>query len=108
MDIPLITNATISAAGVITQLYLAPAGDGVIVTAFTASNDSTASASYKAYIYDATGAAVRSVIPFTIVNRDRYHSGASLVNQVIPGGWTLRVENSTGDAFNFYATGRTQ
>jgi hypothetical protein len=109
MDAPIISNTKISAPDVITTLYTSPSsGGGTIVTAFTVSNNSTASAYYKAYIYDSTGAVVDPVIPLKIVVRDRFDVGASIVNQVVPAGGTIRAENSTGDALNFYATGREQ
>lgn len=108
-DSVLILNATISAPDVITQLYTAPtSGQGAIVTAFTVSNDSEASASYKAYIYDQTGSLVASVVPQKIVVRDGFDTAPSMVNQVIPAGGSIRAENSTGDALNFYASGREQ
>lgn len=109
MDIVLINNAKIIVPDVITALYTSPSdGLGTIITAFTASNDSSASASYKAYIFDAAGSVVSPVIPLTIVVKDRFNSGPSIVNQVVPSGGTIRIENSTGDALNFYATGREQ
>ena len=109
MDIVLINNTKISAPDVITILYTSPTGGGgTIVTAFTASNDSATGQSYKGYIYDVSGALVGSVIPFTVIARDRFHSGPSMVNQVVPAGGTIRIENSTGDGLNFYATGREQ
>ena len=108
-DKAIIINTVIALPDVITQLYLSPAsGAGTIVTAFTATNDSGASASYKAYIYNSSGSVVNTVIPMTIIVKDRFHSGPSIVNQVVPAGGTIRAENSTGDALNFYATGREQ
>ena len=109
-DTPLINNTKISAADTVTELYLSPAaGLGTIVNAFTATNDSgLASVSYKAYIYDITGATVSAVIPQTIVVKDRFHAGQSIVNQVVPAGGTIRVENSAADGLNFYASGREQ
>lgn len=108
-DSVIINNSKIAVADVITTLYTSPSGGaGTIVTAFTVSNSSGASASYKAYIYDQSGAVVDPVIPLKIVVRDRFDVGASIVNQVVPAGGTIRAENSTGDALNFYATGREQ
>ena len=109
-DSVLINNLKISAVDTITTAYTSPAsGQGTIITAFTASNDGgPASVSYKGYIYDQGGSLVSAVIPMTIVVKDRFHSGPSVVNQVIPPGGTLRLENSTSDGLNFYATGREQ
>jgi hypothetical protein len=108
-DTVLILNATIAAPDVITTLFTAAtSGQGAIVTAFTASNNSGASASYKAYIYDQTGSLVAAVVPMKIVVRDRFDTAPSMVNQVVPAGGSIRVENSTGDALSFYASGREQ
>ena len=108
-DIQIINNVKISAADTITTLYTAPAsGAGVAVTAFTVSNNSPASASYKAYIYDVSGAAVDAIVPQKIVVRDRFDSAPSMVNQIVPAGGSIRAENSTADALSFYATGRPQ
>jgi hypothetical protein len=108
-DSVLVSNTTITAPDVITTLYTAPTGgQGTIITAFTASNNSEASASYKAYIYDQTGSLVAAVVPMKIVVRDRFDTAPSMVNQVVPAGGSIRAENSTGDAINFYASGREQ
>ena len=108
-DTVIISNATISAVDVIMPLYTSPPGGlGTVVNSFTATNSGAASVTYKAYIYDKTGDLVSAVIPQTIVVKDRFHPGQSIVNQVIPSGGTIRVENSTSDGLNFYASGREQ
>lgn len=108
-DTPIIINETIAAVDSITTLYSSPAtGFGTLITAFTASNDGgPASVSYKGYIYDSAGTPM-AVIPQTIVVKDRFHSGPSMVNQTVPPGGTIRVENSAANGLNFYATGREQ
>jgi hypothetical protein len=108
-DSVLIDNKKVSSADTITPLYTSPTGGGgTIITAFTASNNSAASASYKAYIFDSSGSSVDAIIPQKIVVRDRFDSGPSIVNQVVPAGGTIRVENSTADSISYYATGREQ
>lgn len=108
-DSVLIDNAKISAADTVTNLFTSPGGGlGTIITAFTVSNNSSASASYKAYIVGTDGVVGDAVVPQKIVVRDRYDSAPSIVNQVVPAGGSIRAENSTGDALNFYATGRNQ
>lgn len=108
-DIPIINNTKISSADTITTLYTAPvSGAGVVVTAFTASNNSAASASYKAYIYDVSETVVDAIVPQKIVVRDRFDSAPSMINQIVPAGGSIRAENSTADALSFYATGRPQ
>lgn len=108
-DTPIVENAKISTSDTITALYTSPVGgDGTIITAFTASNNSGINASYKAYIFDASGDTVDPIIPFKIVIRDRFDSGPSIVSQVVPPGGTIRAENNTADSLSFYVTGREQ
>ena len=109
-DSVLISNETVTAIDTVTVLYPSPdSGSGTIVTAFTASNDGgPSSVSYKGYIYSSNGVVVSAVIPQTIVVKDRFHSGPSMVNQVVPAGGSIRVENSAADGLNYYATGRNQ
>lgn len=108
-DSVLINNTKISAADTVASLFTSPlSGAGTIITAFTVSNNSAASASYKAYIVDAAGVVGDAIVPQKIVVRDRFDSAPSIVNQVVPGGGTIRAENSTGNALSFYATGRNQ
>ena len=108
-DKVLIQNSTISSADTITTLYTSPSeGDGTVIRSFTVSNNSAASASYKAYIYDSAGAAVGAIVPMKIVVKDKFDSAPSAVNQTIPAGGTLRAENSTASALNFYMSGLEQ
>jgi len=108
-ETPLVNNVKVSAVDTITLLYTAPpTGGGTVITAFTVSNSSSASVSYKAYILDASGAAVDPVVPLKIVVKDRFDSAPGIINQVITPGGSLRVENSTGDSLSFYVTGREQ
>jgi len=108
-DSVIINNTKITAVDTITTLYTSPvSGAGTIITAFTVSNNSSASVSYKAYILDATGSAVEAIVPQKIVVKDRFDSAPSIINQVVPSGGAIRAENSTGDALNFFATGREQ
>lgn len=105
-DIVILRNFKVSTVDTIERVFTAPSG-GVIISAFTASNDSPSSVTYKAYIYDSLGIAVDPIIPQKIVVKDRYDLGPSIVNQVIPSGGTLRIENSAGDSLNFNAAGRS-
>ena len=79
----------------------------IVRVSFTVSNNYTASASYKAYIYDADDVTVGAVSPMKIVVRDRFDSSPALVNQVIPAGGSLKVESSALDALYFTVTGRS-
>jgi hypothetical protein len=103
----LVNNRKVSDVDTITTIYTAPtSGGGTVITAFTVSNSSTASVSYKAYILDVIGDAVDPVVPLKIVVKDKFDSAPSIINQVITSGGTLRVENSTGDSLSFYVSGR--
>ena len=94
---------------VIEKLYDSPAssdgGKGTEILAFSATNDEESSASYKAYIYDASGSLVKPIIPQKIVVRDRFDLGPSSIGQVIPPGGSLRVESSTALSIAFFGTG---
>ncbi len=93
----------------ITILYTSPeTSDGTVIRSFTVSNNSTASVSYKAYIYDSGGVTVGAIVPMKIVVKDKFDSATSAVNQTIPAGGTLRAENSTASALNFYMSGLEQ
>ena len=108
-DTVLISNTTVTPIDTITPVYTSPAGGlGTVIKAFTATNNGAASVTYKAYIYDIDGNLVQAVIQQTIVVIDRFHSRPSIVNQTVPKGGTIRIENSTADGLNFYASGLQQ
>jgi hypothetical protein len=108
-DKVLVFNQSSLAADTIEEFYISPAArQGTIIKAFTTTNDTGSSKSYKAYIYNESGAMVSSIIPFTVVVRDRVDYGASAANQVIPAGGSLRIESSSADGLNFYVTGLEQ
>jgi hypothetical protein len=78
----------------------------VVIEAFTAANNSTVNASFKAYIVGANGVE-QPQIPLAMVVWGRVVLGIGLVNQVIPAGGALRVESSALASIYFTATGRT-
>lgn len=80
-------------------------GKGTKISAFTASNNSGASASFKAYIYDASGALKDAVVPLKIVVKDRFGLAPSIIGHEIPPGGSLRMESSTAGAITFRVTG---
>ena len=105
-DIVLVNSQTNGAPNAIEQLYQSPnSGNGTIITAFSAINNSGVNASYKAYIYDSTGAAVDPVIPIKIVVRNRFDIAPSITNQLIPNGGSLRTESSAAGAITFRVSG---
>lgn len=86
--------------------YSSPSvGNGTRITAFTATNDTGSSKTYKGYIYDASGVAKVAVIPQKIIVPDRFDLGASIVGQLIPPGGTLRMESSDASSIAFRVTG---
>lgn len=94
---------------VIQKFYDAPSsssgGKGTEILAFTASNNTTASATYKAYIFDASGDPIEAVVPQKIVVRDRFDLGPSSIGQLIPPGGSLQMESSTANSIAFRITG---
>lgn len=93
-------------ANTIQTFYTAPAGGGgAIITAFTATNNTGANASFKAYIFDSSGTILGAVLPLKIVKRNRFDPGNAIVNQVIPAGGTLRMETNIIGAIDFRVTG---
>ncbi len=93
-------------ANEVTTVFTSPTSqNGTIVTAFSASNSSGANASYKAYIFNANGVLLDPIIPLKVVVRNRFDLGASIINQKIPTGGTLRIENNIGDSIIFFITG---
>ena len=105
-DVVIVNSKTNGVANGIEQFYGSPtSGNGTIITAFSAINNSGINASYKAYIYDSTGAAVDPVIPLKIVVRNRFDVGPSITNQLIPNGGSLRMESSAVGAITFRVSG---
>lgn len=108
-DIVLVNSVANTLNDTIEKFYDSPAassgGQGTRISAFTASNNSTASASYKAYIYDSSGAAKAAVVPLKIVVKDRFNLAPSIVGHIIPPGGSLRMESSTAGAITFRVTG---
>lgn len=108
-DIVLVNSVSNTLDDTIEKFYDSPSassgGQGTRISAFTATNNSTASASYKAYIYDASGAAKEAVMPQKIVVKDRFNLAPALVGHIIPVGGSLRMESSTAGAITFRVTG---
>ena len=102
----LVNSAQNVAADSIQLFYTSPtAGSGTRITAFTASNNTSSSKTYKAYIYDASGDMLDAVIPQKIIVPDRFDLGPSIVGQLMPPGGTLRMESSDALSIAFRVTG---
>ena len=80
-------------------------GEGTVITAFSATNNTINNRIYRAYIYDSTGNAIDSPVPHTIVKTKRYNLGAPLIGKVIPAGGSLRVESDLADSLFFQVSG---
>lgn len=78
----------------------------VVIEAFTAANNSSVNASYKAYIVGPSGIE-QPQRPFKVVVWGELDLGIGIVNQVIPAGGTLKLESSALDSIYFTVTGRT-
>ncbi len=95
-----------SLANTIQEFFKSPAdGAGTVITAFTATNNSGANRTYKAYIFGADGIATDAVTPTKIVVRNRFDPGNSIVNHLIPAGGTLRMESDGATSIVFRVTG---
>ena len=102
----LVNSAQSIAADTIESFFQSPTtGGGTRITAFTASNNEASSKTYKAYIFDASGAVLEALVPQKIVVPDRFDLGPSIVGQLIPPGGTLRMESSDASSIAFRVTG---
>lgn len=105
----LVLGATIPEVDTVTELYESPAtGAGTVISAFTVTNNTASSASFKAYIYGSTGDALLAIAPMTVVVPDAFSATPSAVNHVVPPGGTIRAENSAADSLVFNISGRQQ
>ena len=85
--------------------FTATATTSIAIEAFTAANNSTVNASFKAYIQAPSGLLV-PLIPFQIVVWGENTLGIGVVNQVIPKGGTLQFESSALNSIYFTVSGR--
>ena len=85
--------------------FSAPVDKDVVIDAFTVTNNSVVSASYKAYVKSASGT-LAPIIPFKIVVWGENDLCIGIVNQVIPAGGSLQVESSALTSLYFTASGR--
>ncbi len=102
----LVNSTASSLANTVQSFYTSPAGGGgTIITAFTATNNTGANASFRAYIFDSSGAILGAVLPLKVVIRNRFDPGNAIVNQVIPAGGSLQMETNIIGAIDFRVTG---
>ena len=86
-------------------VYTAPSDKSVVIESFTATNNSSVNASYKAYIVS-PGGVQKPTRPFKVVVWGEVDLGIGINNQAIPAGGSLRVESSALDSIYFTVTGR--
>jgi hypothetical protein len=101
----IVDNKSNTTPDLVQVFYSAPQGQDVIIESFTASNTSSANASYSAYIQTQAGD-LQPQIPFKIVVWGENDLGIGIVNQVIPGNATLKIESSAANSIYFTVTGR--
>ena len=92
------------AADTIEIFFTAPSGNGVVINAFTATNNTDSNKTYAAYIYRASTATER-VIPLKILVRDAFDTAPSIVGQIMNSGDTLRMESSSAGSVVYRVTG---
>jgi len=89
------------------SIYTSPVnGNGTIITAVTAANNSTSNKSYKAYIVSAGESAINPQTPFRIVIWADIDVGTGIDGQTIPPGGKLYVEASAADSIYFTVSGK--
>lgn len=101
----IVSNLSNSIVDTVQPIYSAPSSSDVLIESFTAANNSTVNASYKAYIVS-SGGVEQPQVPFKIVVWGENDLGIGVVNQVIPAGGTLSVESSALNSIYFTVTGR--
>ncbi len=105
-DVVLVNSAKNTLTDTIEVFYTSPLADkGTIITAYVASNNSGVNASYKAYIFDATGTPLEALTPTQVVVRKKIDLGPAVINQLIPAGGTLRMESSALNSIVFRVSG---
>jgi hypothetical protein len=101
----IVDNFVNTSSNAVQSAYTAPLDRGVVIEAFTATNNSSVNASYKAYIVSSSGDE-KPLIPFKVVVWGRVDLGIGVNNQIIPAGGSLRVECSAINSIYFTVTGR--
>ena len=103
----LVNSAQSQVADTVEVFYTVPTGgEGTVITAFTATNNTGSNRSYKAYIFDATGDLLEAIIPLKIIIRSKTDLGSPIINQFIPPGGTLRMETDLANSIAFRVSGK--
>lgn len=102
----LVNGAQNTLADTVQSFYTSdPSGSGTIVTAFTATNNTAANRTYRAYIYASGATTSEAVTPLRILIRNKFDPGNAIVNHLIPPGGTLRMESDATLSISFRVTG---
>jgi len=86
------------------QTVYTASSKAVVIESFTAANNSTVNASYKAYIVST--ATEQPQVPFQVVVWGEIDLGIGVTNQIIPLGAELKLESSALDSIYFTITAR--
>ena len=105
----LVASVQNSLANTIQTFYTSPSdGAGTVITSFTATNNTGANKTYKAYIFDSSGSLKEAITPLKIIIRNRFDPGSAIVNHEIEAGGTLRMESSEANSIIFRVTGNEE
>lgn len=89
--------------------YTSPStGLGTVVTNFTATNETSLTRTYKAYIVASGGSPILAVVPVRSLLTNRTDVPAELAGQTIPPGGTLQMESSAAATISFTVSGREE
>ncbi|MEE9223102.1 MAG: hypothetical protein V3V40_06555 [Nitrosomonadaceae bacterium] len=91
------------------RFFTAPSGggdNGVEITAFTATNNTTSNVTYIAYIYR-LGVPEEAIVPLKILVRDSYDLAPAAVGQKLNPGDELWIESSAVPSAIFNVTGNS-
>ena len=102
----LVNGSQNSLSNTIQTFYTSPAsGAGTVITAFTATNNTGANRTYRAYIFALGATSSEATTPLKIIVRNRFDPGSSIVNHLIPPGGTLRMETDLLETIAYRVTG---
>jgi len=103
----LVASQKASAADTPQIFYTSPSNAlGTIITNFTASNDTAATITYKAYIVPSGGSATVPIVPKKAIVINRTDVSPEMAGQLIPAGGTLQMESDSANSISWTVSGR--
>jgi len=103
----LVASQKASAADTPEVFYTSPSNaSGTLITNFTASNDTVATRTYKAYIVSSGGSPTVPLVPTRAIVKDRSDVSPEMAGQLIPAGGTLQMESDTASSIVWTVSGR--